>query len=116
MNDHYTMITGLRGWAASCDAFTRAAVDLLVDHDHWLWDLKFVQRCVHVNDHDVPFINWMAVEQLLKNGQHPASGSELAVLRLALMLARDLFGLSSLDRVNRGHVVDAVAAALDVTR
>lgn len=92
-----------------------AAVELLIAHDVWLHRSAFRRDTLDVVDADprVLAVDWAAV--LAHAGTSPASGSEIAVLRIAAGLAghdsgcslRDL--LTGLDRTNAGHVVRAVA-------
>ncbi|MGH3754041.1 MAG: hypothetical protein ACRDRP_15355, partial [Pseudonocardiaceae bacterium] len=40
------LVRGLRVWTVDHDRYVRAAVELLIEHDHWLRNGEFVDRCV----------------------------------------------------------------------
>jgi hypothetical protein len=113
MSDHQTVVSGLREWTATHDANVRAAVEMLIEHGHWLHNAGFLEACAQT-DYGVTFIEWRKVTELLEMNALYGSGSELAMLRVVVMLARDTLGLSSLDRTNRALVVMAISDALGV--
>jgi hypothetical protein len=114
MTNYQTMVTALREWTATHDNAVRAAVELLIEHGHWLRNDKFVELCVQ-NDYGTTWINWGTAELMVSQRDLIGSGSELSVLRFAVMIAHDQLGLSSLDRTNRELVVRALADALGGT-
>ena len=53
---------GLATWAATHDAHVRAAVGLLLDHDHWHHRGDFLAACAaHYPDEEMVVIRWRDV-------------------------------------------------------
>jgi hypothetical protein len=121
----------LRAQAAD-DTPRLAAVELLTGHGHWLRVAQF-RRIVDcflgygsaasvVPDTPMALIDWRAVQEALDAPSFPASGSELAVLRIAASLASNEVAvnlrsaLAGLDRTNSRLVADAVARAAHLGR
>lgn len=109
------LVKSLRKWTATQDAPVRAAVELLIDHDHWLLRKDFIKSCV-VTSQGVKRIVWSTVGQMLKGSEFVASSSQLVVLDVAVLLAQDGLGLVRLDRTNRQLVAWAVADSMAVPR
>ncbi|MFV2194781.1 hypothetical protein [Nocardiopsis sp. LOL_012] len=88
------LIDGLCNWAEGYTA-PAAAVNLLIDHDVWLRRPDFRSRCVvqipdsdlYEPDRPIAYIDWEQVCRALAERSLPASGSEVAVLRVAASLA-----------------------------
>lgn len=97
-----------------------AAVELLIDHAHWLRRHDFLHHLVHatgsLDDPPTAAIDWPAAATALDLGQLPCSASEARMLRLAASLAigipvdlRDT--LTGLDRNNAERIVHAIEHA-----
>jgi len=93
------------------------AVQLLLDHDVWPHRADFLQQCVQVDDagwtcdgtDTLAGIDWDAARELAASST--ASGSEMAVLELAVGLAEGTLGglVIGLDPMNLWLFLDAVA-------
>lgn len=128
MNRNYPDIkAGLRNWAEGSRA-DRAAVELLIEHDHWLRRTDLL-RCIETipepelldPDRPVSIPDWKQITANLAAREFPASSSEVSILRIALSLAAgepvDLRGaLVGLDSTNAAAVVDAVITAAGAGR
>ncbi|MFI7467513.1 hypothetical protein [Nonomuraea sp. NPDC049646] len=109
----YTLPTGLAAWLHRHDAHVQAAVQLLVDHGHWLNDPTFVAVAIqHSTTGLLSYIDWDRVQQAIDDRAFPATTSELAILRLAVMLGRDDLNLCTLDQRHREQVLQAMTYAL----
>lgn len=103
------LITGLRAWTKDHDPHVRAAVELLIVHDHWLYDDGFIAACVqHTQE---TYISWVAADAYLASDP-PCSPGEASVLRAAIDLGMNRWGLSRLDVRNKQRVMDAVRTAV----
>lgn len=111
--NHDELTAAIQAWAQTQNAAERAAASLLIDHGHWLRVSQFVNECVG-EDEGIHFIKWWRVRELLYDWGLTGTNSELAILRFAAMLAGDSLGLTSLDRVGRTSVVNALSTALNV--
>ncbi len=107
------LVTGLRAWTKNHDAPVRAAVELLIEHDHWLWDEGFTDRCVF-DDGGVPGINFAEVKRyhgdVLDEGL-PCSTSCAAVLLVIADIGSGRWQIGTMDGRNRRRVADAVLRA-----
>ena len=105
----------LKRWAAGNDDRVRAAVGLLIEHDHWLWDEGFTERCVS-GDADASFswIDFAEVKRYYDDGP-PCSTSEAAILLAIADIGSERWQISTMDGRNRARVVRAVAQAAGVT-
>lgn len=116
MSEQDRTVQRIVAWAETQDADVRAASKLLAAQGHWLRKAHFLKRCVS-EESGTLWIDWWTVEELLDGGEFStASSGEKALLRFAVMLARDTFSLSSLDSTNRGLAVQALMDALRVRR
>lgn len=108
------LTSGLRLWAEGCDPHVRAAVDLLIEHRHWLGRADFVAAAVVADQVDnIPWIRWDDAERALPALARSASSTEVAILRLAVDLAQDVrYRLSRMGPANAAAVVRAVTAAV----
>jgi hypothetical protein len=104
----------LRSWTVNHDAYVRAAVDLLIEQGHWLWDKGFTDACVRTSG-DTTYISWHDADAYLQSGP-PCSGGEAAILRIAIDLASDRWEITRLDSRNRGRVIEAVRQATGMDR
>ncbi|NMR19176.1 hypothetical protein [Cellulomonas fimi] len=106
--------TGLRAWARGLYP-AEAAVELLLAHRGWLHRRDFTGIALLIGDDGPEYIgiDWTAAAELARRA--PASGSEIAMLQVAVGLAgHDLeqpLGhlLSRLDQVNTTIVLHAIA-------
>jgi hypothetical protein len=110
-NKSETTVEKLLRTAETHDPHVRAAVQLLHEHGKWLRNGE-VLRCVDDYE-DAAYVDWRRAREQFDAGEfNPASGSELAVLDFAIELGRNRFRLTSLDSVNSGLVLAALATAL----
>lgn len=115
MSDYETTVAMVRKWSNPHDANVRAAVEMLIEHGHWLRNNDFLEKCARVDRFDgAMWIDWTAADRLLEKHELIGSSGELVLLKIAVALARDAFGGSSLDKINRGLVVRAFRDALGV--
>jgi hypothetical protein len=109
-----TLVNDLQKWVAHNDYHVAAAVRLLIEHDYWLRNGRFVRAAV-VKAVDGQYISWSRARLAFDAGEFDRSStSEVAVLNLAIMLGGDEMHLSSLGKVNGAIAARAVAAALGV--
>jgi hypothetical protein len=105
------LVAGLRRGTSTHDANVRAAVDLLIWHEAWLRRPDFQRACIrHVSG--TPYIKWREAQSLTENPPVGASSSQLTVLRVAVALGLDDFGLSGLGHAHRRAVAQAFAEAV----
>ena len=89
---------GLQRWTSTHDAHVRAAVDLLIDHGHWLRDTTFLDEAVTKDSDGDVWINWRNAREALTSGKFStASSTERAVLDLAIAIGSDQYRLSRMD-------------------
>jgi hypothetical protein len=105
--------TALIRWNDTQDSRERAAGNLVLGDWHWLSSRDFQEKCTNEYE-DVVYIDWAATDNALKNNQLMGSSGEIAFLKWAVLIARDPFGASSLDRVNRKAVLQALSDAWGV--
>jgi hypothetical protein len=98
----------LRKWAAADNSRT-AAVDLLVWHDYWIRRADFIKACTRKVG-GVTVIRWEDARTFAE-ARPGCSTSELNVLRLAIAIGADDFGVSGFGRVHRRRAAEAFAAA-----
>lgn len=117
MSDYDTLLDGLENWIENHDVGVQAAAYLLMAHKHWLRNAVFVERCIEW-DHEyrMAVVEWPKVTEALDANALAGSGSEVAVLRWAVLLATDPYGVSSLDLTNRDFVVSATAVAFGIAQ
>lgn len=99
----------------------RAAVTLLVDHDHWLHDPGFTGHVTGTDDHRTAALDWDTLATALARTALPGSSEQLAVARIACAIAHhapvDLqHCLTHLGLAHSHLVVDAIAHASGITR
>ncbi|MFI7455053.1 hypothetical protein ACIBQX_46820 [Nonomuraea sp. NPDC049714] len=109
-----------RAWARGSYAL-EAAVELLIRHDVWLTHREFRRYAIDyvtATYTRVPYavIDWRAAHLALNRGCMPCSGSEAAILRIALSLADGLPvelgpAITGLDTTNLAHVLAAIGHA-----
>lgn len=114
------LIDAARAWARGSYA-TEAAVELLIHHGVWLHRTEFHRYAIDYIPTTYigrPFavIDWQAADTALNRGCLPCSGTEAAILRIALSLADGLPvelgpALTGLDATNLGRVLAAITHA-----
>ena len=106
------LIAGLRRWTREHDAHVRAAVDLLIWHEHWLRRQDFRQAAIKRYPRDrMHTVDWDAARAFVDRGAR-ASTSEMAVLDLAVALGENRYRLSIMGSAHSRAIADAVAAAV----
>lgn len=92
------------------------AVELLIEHDYWLRNGRFVRAAV-VKASDGRYILWRKAREAFDAGEFDRSSTaEVAILDLAISLGEDRFKLTSLGNFNRKLVASKVAAAVGLER
>jgi hypothetical protein len=105
----------LHEWASAHDNRVRAAVELLIEHDHWLWDEAFVKRCLFA-DGRLPAISFDAVLCFHDGDGDPVgSESQVAILRVIADIGSGRWGIDTMDIRNRERVSSAVTRAAGLT-
>ncbi|MFI7049517.1 hypothetical protein [Streptosporangium sandarakinum] len=114
------LVEAARAWARGSYAL-EAAVELLIHHGTWLLRSDFLRMAVeyapaHYSRIPLAVVSWDTLHSALCNGLLPCSGSEAAVLRIALSIAVghpvDLGpAIARLDPVNLTYVLAAVQHA-----
>lgn len=109
-----------RAWARGSYAL-EAAVELLIRHGVWLTHREFRRYAIDyvtATYTRVPYavIDWQSAHIALNRGCMPCSGTEAAILRIALSLADGLPvelgpAITGLDTTNLAHVLAAIAHA-----
>lgn len=110
MTDFDALTAGLRAWAAGSDK-DKAAVELLCWHETWLRRSSFTSRCVRAGAIGEAWILWAAASEFAESGPR-CSASELNVLRVAVAIGGDDFGLSGFGHIHSYKVAEAFATAL----
>jgi hypothetical protein len=117
MPDFDTTVAALRYWTATRDLHVRAAVELLIWHEHWIRRQSFQQACIH-DDSAIDgsmWINWRQAREFFDSGPR-GSSSELAILDLAVALGENRYRLSIMGDAHSRTIVQAVACALGEDR
>ena len=112
MADHDKLVAALRKWAATMDDRHGAALELLCWHDFWLRREDFRKACVARVSGDT-VIRWREARDFAES-QPRCSASQEKVLRLAVAIGLDDFGLSGFGHAHRRAVVRAFATAMGV--
>lgn len=102
----------LRRSAAVQGDHRRAAVELLIGHQHWLSRADF-RRAALTDDPEYgeALIRWGQAAEFLDSGPR-GSTSELAVLRLAVALAQDTYDFGVMGHAHRAMIRQALDTAL----
>jgi hypothetical protein len=104
------LVAGLRRGTSAHDANVRAAVELLIWHEAWLRRPDFQRACIrHVNG--TPYIKWREALSLAEDPPVGASSSQLTVLRIAVAIGLDQFGVRGLGHAHLRAVAQAFAEA-----
>ncbi|MEW9556372.1 hypothetical protein [Nonomuraea sp. NPDC050783] len=114
------LIEAARAWARGSYVL-EAAVELLIQHGVWLNRPEFRRYAIDyvtATYNRVPYavIDWQSAHAALVRGRMPCSGSEAAVLRIALSIADGLPvelgpSITYLDATNLARVLAAIAHA-----
>lgn len=106
------MYEALRRGAAVQNDHRRAGVELLIQHEHWLSRADFRRAALRDDpEYGEALIRWDQAGEFLDSGPR-GSTSELAVLRLAVALARDTFDFGVMGRGHRAMIRQALDTAL----
>jgi len=108
--DFDTTAHALRRWAAHMDESDRAAVELLIWHEHWLRAASFTAAAIEKRGVHLA-ISWRAAREFY-DSEARGSTSEMAVLDLAVTLAEDRFRFRIMGSAHSKAIVRAVAQAL----
>ena len=111
MADVEKLFTGLRAWTKDHDAHVKAAVELLIWHEHWLRRPDFTAAAVERYG-KVMTIDWNKARSFMEDAR--GSTSEVAVLDLAITLAQDRFRLRIMGDAHSKAIVRAFASALGI--
>jgi hypothetical protein len=117
MSDFDTTVRALRRWTANHDPHVRAAVELLVWHEHWIRRQDFQRACIR-DDTAIDgsmWIRWRQAREFFDSGPR-GSSSELAILDLAVALGENRYRLSIMGDAHSRAIVRAVAHALGEDR
>lgn len=102
----------LRRGAAVQGDHRRAAVELLIQHGHWLLREGFRQAALLDDpDEGEALIRWYQAAEFLASNPR-GSTSELAVLRLAVALAQDVYDFGVMGHGHRAMIRQALDTAL----
>lgn len=114
MADYDKLVTGLRNFTKDQDGHVRGAVELLITQGKWLDREDFTGTAVRwysSGGRSFACIDWGKAAQVAEGSGMSASGGEQSVLRFAIALGRDQFGLSALDDRNARLYMKALATA-----
>jgi len=112
LNLHTDLEINLKGWIANHDPHVRAAVELLIEHGYWLRNGHFVRAAVKPDGSGV-YIDWAAARQAYERGDFSLSSStERGVLRFAIDLGSERYGLARMGAFNRRALMRALSTAL----
>lgn len=118
-DDFDRLVAGLRAWTRDHDPHVRAAVELLIWHEHWLRRADFRLAATRVvgrggrtgDAQRYCLIDWDAAREYFGQGPR-GSTSEMAVLDLAIALGKDRFRLNIMGEAHSRAVATAFAAAV----
>jgi|GEM_PF-2542267 len=113
MSESTTLPAELLDWAREQEPHRRAAVQLLVEHEHWFNRRDFLESDAVYRDPDGAYLRFTRARELFEQGAFPASSSEQAVLDLAIALGEDRYRLAGLGPAHRDMLRTALATALD---
>lgn len=105
------ILDGLRAWTSCHDLHVRAAVQLLIDHDHWLNRSDFIGIATRRLDPHTVVIDFDAAAAALEEGRLGASSTEIGVLRLACDLGADRWRTSRMGHAASRAVRQAIITA-----
>ncbi len=115
MADPDALAAALRRWTAGQDGHVRAAVELLAGHGRWLDRDDFTTAAVSwygAGGRTFACIDWGKAARVAEGSGMSASGGELSVLRFAIAIGSNQFGLSRLDDRSAELLMAALATAL----
>ena len=102
-------IVALKRWAEHMGDAARAALGLLIEHDHWLWSDAFAERCVRRAGGEI-CLDFGAMAQLWFDGTACSEG-QAAILLAAADIGSGRWRIATLDYRNCERLVRAVAVA-----
>lgn len=107
-------VAAIQRWANDHSDHVRAAVQLLIEHDHWLWDEGFAKRCVGRAGDGIVYVNFHAAAAYWRE-EPPCSEGQAAILLAAADLGSGRWRIPVMDCRNRERLLRAVATATGVT-
>jgi len=114
MSESTTLPAELLDWASEQQPHRRAAVGLLVEHEHWLHRRDFIDSEAVYQDPDGAYLRFTRARELFDQGAFDAcSSSERAVLDLAIALGEDRYRIAGLGPAHRDMLRTALTTALD---
>ena len=113
MPDPGKVTAGLRAWTANHDPHVRAAVELLIWHGYWPRRADFAKACIRTYGGE-SFIMWQDAAEFAASAPG-CSASERNVLRVAVAVGSDEYGLSRMGTAHAGAIMGDFAEALGVT-
>lgn len=108
MSDQDKLIAGLRKWTKNHDPHVRAAVELLIEHGHWIRRADFAAEVVQWDSGGTAWIPWDRARAFMRD--RAGSTSQMAILDLVIAIGSDRYRLSRADCEEA--IVRAVAMAL----
>lgn len=103
----------IQQWAEESPPWVKAAVILLIEHDHWLYDEGFQEWCVvRQAGGSAVFLDFHAMQQYHDDPENPGSPGQRVVLRAAADLGSGRWQVAVLDARNRDRLMCAVTTAL----
>ena len=109
------LTAGLRGWSRHHDHHVRAAVELLIWHEHWLRRPDFTRAAVGRGSDGTVYIDWAPAARFAGTAAATrASTSERAILDLAIALGTDIYRLGIMGTAHCAAIAQAVAAAVGI--
>jgi hypothetical protein len=112
--DFDVIAAGLRAWTRTHDQHVRAAVDLLIWHEHWLRRADFRKAALD-SAGGVIRIGWREAREFAESNPG-ASTSEMAILDLAVAIGEDRYRLRIMGDAHAKAIVRAFAQALGEER
>lgn len=110
------LATALRAAYCQHDPHRRAAVELLIWHEHWLRRRDFLDAAVLVDDDEYGgqvWISFSRAREAFEAGQFDrCSSSERAVLDLAIALGEDRYRLAYMGAAHSAAIARAMCAAV----
>jgi hypothetical protein len=107
-------IAALRQWAERQGDGARAALGLLIEHDHWLWNDEFEARYVRRERGEV-YLDFTEMGRF-NPSVLACSESQAAILLVAADIGSGRWRIFTMDGRNRERIVRAVATVAGMER
>jgi hypothetical protein len=109
------LTVGLRGWTRDHDPHVRAAVELLIWHEHWLRRPDFTRAAVGRGSDGTVYIDWAEAARFVGTAAATrASTSERAILDLAIALGTDIYRFAIMGTAHCAAIAQAVTSAVGI--